>query len=251
MKKKEKWFDSSIIRDDVSKTTENTKHFVLNNGTRKALFFPQNINYYDSIGREWKPIDNSLKATSDGYHANLGRYTAKFSKDTDNETIEISNGSNLITWEYLGINKNIFSSLGKIIDKTNAKHKSKLNVKPDIKDNLNLVHSSRAIYTDAEGNVDLDYLIEGNGIKENIIIKEKSDNYHYYFLLRVVGFEMKTAKNGIDLEFYNFASDTENSENRHPYRCTAAGGVPSACRGQKGLYPFKPVRYGICHCTRS
>ena len=165
MKKKEKWFDSSIMRDDASKTTENTKHFVLNNGTRKALFFPQNMNYHDPATNEWRPIDNSLTATDDGYHANLGRYTAKLSKNTDNEMVEISSGSNLISWEYLGINKNVFSALGKAIGKTNAKSKSKLNVKTDIKDNLNLAHASRAIYSGAEGNVDLDYLIEGNAIK--------------------------------------------------------------------------------------
>ena len=216
MKKKEKWFDSSIMRDDSSKTTENTKHFVLNNGTRKALFFPQNMNYHDPATNEWKPIDNSLTATDDGYHANLGRYTAKLSKNTDNETIEISSGSNLITWEYLGINKNVFSALGKTIGKTNPKSKSKLNVKTDIKDNLNLAHASRAIYSGAEGNVDLDYLIEGNGIKENIVIKEKSDSYHYYFLLRVAGFEMKTADDGIGLEFYKPITDTGNAENRIP-----------------------------------
>ena len=98
MKKKEKWFDSSIIKDDVLKTTENTKHFVMNNGTRKALFFSQNMNYYDPAENEWKPIDNSLAATDDGYHASLGRYTAKLSKDTENETVEISSRSNLISW---------------------------------------------------------------------------------------------------------------------------------------------------------
>lgn len=216
MKKKEKWFDSSIMREDVSKATENTKQFVLNNGTRKALFFPQNMNYYDPAKNEWMPIDNSLTANDDGYHANLGRYTAKLSKETDNETVEISSESNLITWEYLGINKNVFSSLEKTIGKTNTKRKSKLNVKADIKDNLNLAHASRAIYTNAEGNVDLDYSIEGNGIKENIVIKEKSDSYHYYFLLRVVGFEMKTAKDGIGLEFYDSSTDKENSEDRIP-----------------------------------
>ena len=216
MKKKQKWFDSSIIREDESRTTENTKHFILNNGTRKALFSPQNINYFDQTEKVWKPIDNSLKTTDGGYLANLGKYTAKLSKKTENETVEISNGSDLISWEYLGINKNVFSSLGKAADKSNAKRKSKLNVKSDIKDNMNLSHASQAVYADAEGNIDLNYSIEGNGVKENIIIKEKSDNYHYYFLLRIAGFEMKTTEDGKIIEFYKSITDAENSENRTP-----------------------------------
>ena len=214
MKKKTKWFDSAIMKEDESKTTENAKHFILNNGTRKAIFSQNGINYFDQKEKVWKPIDNSLKATNDGYLANLGRYTAKLSKNTENETIEISDGSDRISWEYIGINKNVFSSLGKSAAKSNAKRKSKLNVKADIKDTMNLAHASHAIYADAEGNVDLEYSIESNGVKENIVIKEKSDIYHYYFLLRVSGFEMKTIEDGKIVEFYKPTTDEEFAEDR-------------------------------------
>ena len=168
MKKKEKWFDSSIIKEDTSKATKNTKHFIFNNGTRKAIITPSSINYFDTSENVWKPIDNSLKATEDGYNANLGEYTAKLSKRSENEAIEVSNGTDKISWEYLGINKNVFP---KLKHNTPIKRKSKLNTSTEKSDSFGLSCVGHAIFSNAEGNIDLDYRIEGNGIKENIIIK--------------------------------------------------------------------------------
>ena len=177
MKKKEqKWFDSAIIKEDGSKTTANSKHFVLNNGTRKAVFTANKINYFDKKEKTWKPIDNSLKVTNDGYLANIGRYTAKFSKNSNNNAVEISDGSCAISWEYLGINKKVDSSCENTVGAANAKHRSKLKVKNAIEDTMKLSKAGHAVYTDAEGDVDIDYSIESNGVKENITVKEKSDS---------------------------------------------------------------------------
>ncbi|MBR2464151.1 MAG: hypothetical protein IKB41_01805, partial [Clostridia bacterium] len=214
MKNKQPWFDSSIIKEDESKTTENAKHFILNNGTRKAVFHPKNINYFDKSENVWKPIDNSLKATENGYLSALGKYTAKISKTSENETVEISNETDRISWEYLGANKSIFSAPRNV--NASTKRKSKLSVTKSSKDSMNLSHASRAVYKNAEGNIDLDYLLEGNGIKENIVIKEKSDSYHYYFLLRVAGFEMERSPDGAEIKFYKPACDSDTPEERIP-----------------------------------
>ena len=209
MKKKEqKWFDSAIIKEDGSKTTSNSKHFVLNNGTRKAVFAANDINYFDKKEKAWKPIDNTLKATEDGYVAGFGKYTAKLSKSNDNEAVEISDGTDIIRWEYLGINKGAKRKL--------EKRRSRLNVKNETKDTMSLMKASRAVYADAEGNIDLDYIIESNGVKENITVKEKSDSYKYYFLLHVAGFEMKTAEDGVGIEFYKAVSNPEDEKESTP-----------------------------------
>ena len=212
--KQTKWFNSNIIKEDESRTTQNSKHFILNNGTRKAIFSPTAINYFDKTEKKWKPIDNSLKTIETGYQANIGKYTAKISNKSDNETVEISNGSDTLSWEYLGVNKNIFPSVKKATAKAGGKRKANLNIKSEIKDNLNISSASRAIFADAEGNIDLDYLIESNGVKENITIKSKSDNYHYYFLFRVNGFDMNLGAKGKSIEFYK--TMTEETEERTP-----------------------------------
>ena len=211
MKKKQKWFDSAIVREDESEATEKSKHFILNDGTRKVVFTPTNVNYFDESTNAWKPIDATLKSEDNGYHAQLGIYTAKFSKSIENETVELSNGSSSISWEYLGTNHNMFANHSG--DAKVVKRKSKLSVSSCIQDHLKLATTSRVIYQGAEGNVDLDYRIEGNGIKENIVVKDKSDGYRYYFLLRVSGFNIKKSKSGKIIEFYrNNAEETDVPE---------------------------------------
>ena len=207
MKKKTKWFDSSIIKEDHSKNTANTKHFILNNGTRKSILSPTPINYFDTQEKTWKSIDSSLQKTGNVYTANIGKYHAKLSKENDNEKIEVYDGDNKISWEYLGTNATLLPMNNQ---SAVAKRKSKLNIHTIPKDTLGIAHAEHAIFSEAEGNVDLDYIIEGNGVKENIIIKEKSDNYRYYFSLKVIGFEIKVANDGIGLEFYKPISESKN-----------------------------------------
>ena len=217
MKKLKKWFDSAIIKEDESKTASNERHFVLNNGTRKAVFSPSLMNYFDEEEKVWKPIDNSLKKTGDGYVARLGKYTATLSKKDENESVEVRSGDDLISWEYLGNNaETIYSGSEKGRSSSAVKRQSKLNVKTKIRDSFDLSSASRAVFANAEGDVDLDYSIEGNGVKENILIKEKSDSYHYYFRLRVAGFEMRTATDGVGLEFYKTGMDPEQAEAQTP-----------------------------------
>ncbi|MBR4335314.1 MAG: hypothetical protein IKP74_02560, partial [Clostridia bacterium] len=154
MKKFKKWFDSAIIKEDESKTGSNERHFVLNNGTRKAVFSPSPMNYFDEEEKVWKPIDNSLKKTGDGYVARLGKYTAMLSKKDENETVEVGNGDDLISWEYLGNNANLFPGSEKGRSPSAVKRQSKLNVKTKIRDSFNLTSTSRAVFADAEGDVD-------------------------------------------------------------------------------------------------
>jgi hypothetical protein len=217
MKKKQtRWFDSAIMKEDESRTTATSKHFILNNGTRKAVFSPKNVNYYHETEKKWMPIDNTLMSVEDGYVAQLGNYTAKLSKQNDDETVEITDGASVISWKYLGTNKNVLGMRNIENTSQSAKRKSKLNVKNTMRDCLNLSHAGRAIFEDAEGSIDLDYLIEGNGIKENIMVKDKSESYRYYFLLRVFGFWMKPSETGGDIEFYRTTSDSESAESQTP-----------------------------------
>ena len=216
MKKGQKHFDSAVLRTDESKATENSRHFVMNNGTKRAFFFPHKMNHFDEEKKAWAPIDNSLKSKGDGYVASLGKYTAKFLKEGENEAVELSGGTDKISWEYLGINKNVFSNLRSSAVKPGVKSKSILKVRNDVKDPTSLTPEGHAVYANAEGGIDIDYSVEGNGIKENIIIREKSLTYHYFFLLRVTGFEMKAAPDGKEIKFYKSGTRSDDLSNNIP-----------------------------------
>ena len=224
--KQRKWFDSAIIKEDESKATANSKHFIMNNGTRKAVFSPTNINYYDRENKKWETIDNAIENTQDGYQVKIGSYVAKLSNNDNHETVEVTDGASTICWKYMGVNKNVFYKLFGPSNVQAEKHKSKLNIKPKIHGAMDLGMSSHMIFQNADEYVDLDYKIEGNNIKENIVVKEKSDKYNFYFSFHVSGFETKVFDNGNYIEFYKKQSgESENPEfvMNPPFMCDANG----------------------------
>ena len=58
-----------------------------------------------------------------------------------------------------------------------------------------------AVYKNVENSVDVEYKIQGDGIKENIIVKEKSEKYVYEFMMYIQGLGMRLSeeKNRIEL----------------------------------------------------
>ena len=63
--------DASILVEDASKTTEHTKHYLLNNGTAKTVVSGQEINYFDANTKEWKEVDSTFEDKGDVYERNL------------------------------------------------------------------------------------------------------------------------------------------------------------------------------------
>ena len=197
---KTKWFDSAIIREDESKTTENSKHFTLNNGTKKVVYSSNNMNFFD--GEKWKAVDNSLKKTDNGYRAGLGRYTANFIGGEAGESLEVSDGNRAVSWEYLGNSPKLLTDHTDLARIRRGKSHSKLKVKSKIPGVMNISKSGQVVYQNAEGNVDLNYKISGNSVKEDIIVKEKGEEYKYYFAINVKDFTLKIAEDKKKIELY-------------------------------------------------
>ena len=54
----------------------------------------------------------------------------------------------------------------------------------------------KKLNTNKHFNTDLEYVLEGNNIKENIIVKEKSDSYEYNFLFELKGLKVRLSEIG-------------------------------------------------------
>lgn len=161
-----------------------------------------------------KPPSSATEAIKGGYQATIGNYTVMLSKQNGNEFVEVADGESRIAWEYLGTSATVFGkgtndAPGK---KRSAKPKS-YRLTPKIMD---LSEDGCVVYENAEGDIDLDYSLASGGIKENIVVKEKSDIYHYYFALHVLNFVMKTAENGDVIEFYKPEALKETYEPASP-----------------------------------
>ena len=168
------WDDAAILREDETRTDEYSRHYVLNNGTAKTVVSAEAVNYYDDEEQKWKQIDNTLVEKEDVFESKRGKVKTEISKVKKGRKVKISKGEKAVAWEFVG--KKSFIETLAVNDK-----KTELKVKAC--DNLNQMES-KAVYENVEKGTDLEYVLKGNNLKENIVVREKSADYRYLFALK-------------------------------------------------------------------
>ena len=235
--KKRPWETSDIVREVPCKATSHSKRYVMGDGTEKEVFTFEPMHYYDEKKKQWCEIDNTLEEREDGYTASLGKYKAKVSRKDDNEAIEVKgeDGEGNISWEYLGTTDPRYNHARKP-----KKHRGGMRVHRA--DDVEGSNGNRVIYENVDGDVDIEYGLSASGVKENIIIKEKSKRYKYFFKLYVNGFKMQLSEDGKSVEFYK-TSDEERKTPEFimpaPFMYDATGEV---CR--EVYYDFEAISDG-------
>jgi len=143
---------------------ENVKHFRLSDGSYVAAVYPTAVHMPDGEGG-WTDIDNSLAPLLSNLTTFDGRI--KFSKkiNGNGSLFTLHNGSTKISLALTGANK---GTVGEVTNNTDAEDETTLQKM------MNLEKlSSSVIYRDILSGTDLEYKINGNSIKENIIIRKK------------------------------------------------------------------------------
>ena len=164
---------------------ENVKHFKMNDGTYKAVVYSEPVHRRDADGN-WQDIDNTLSADSESnYVTSDGR--VKFSrnvKKSGGSLFELSENGYKISLSL--IEENIKSASariknhgGKRIPTVFDSEKEKLEKLKEV-DNL-----TRVRYNDITEDVDIEYEIYSNNIKESIIVNSVKDSYVYKFELKL------------------------------------------------------------------
>ena len=161
----------NIIAEVSDSRTENTKEFLLDDGTKMLAEYNQPVHYKNDNGK-WVEYNNTLEASTSASTADEAsdeEYTNKSSnidiklsnKAKANNMIKVTSDDYSISWGYDGANK------------------SKINiVKNDDKFTGNEYFTAlRNITTEAKyenvyKNVDLQYFVTSTGLKENIILKD-------------------------------------------------------------------------------
>ena len=166
------------IFEDINRREENVKHFRLEDGTYMAAQYDTAVHSLDENG-EWQNIDNTLTESGSEYSTSNARI--KFAKKiTGNESIFTMHENN----------RKITLSLDGAIKKTTG---VATNTETEFDETATTLQkmmtldklSSRIIYEDILDGVDLEYIVNGNNIKENIIVKEKKDSYVYSFTMNL------------------------------------------------------------------
>lgn len=173
------------IGEDISKRTENTKYIRMSDGSYYVAMYSNAVHYKDENG-DWQEIDNtlfdSLAADSDdvvGVATSKGKHTVKFANNSNSsKLVAIKQYKYKISFNLVGANKSKAATVTNPTEHAeDATELEKITV-------LNKIISS-VKYSDILDGVDLEYVVSGNDVKENIIVKEKADEYIYQFDMKL------------------------------------------------------------------
>ena len=205
---------------------ESVKHFKLSDGSYVAAQYNYPVHYDDGSGK-LLDIDNALSEGSGGVYANKNSRIKFAKKITGNESLfTLHDGNTKITFSLIGAKK---GTKGAVTNGKDSKEDTELQKMLNL-ENL----SSSIIYKDILDGVDLEYVAESLNIKENVIVKEKKEEYTYTFEIKLNGLTAALNASG-DIEI------TENGTDEIKYVIPApviydAEGVYAECGiGNYGL----------------
>ena len=177
-----------VLQEDVSLREENIKHFKLSDGTTKAVAYATPVHYKDADGN-WIDIDNALTLNGSEYTANNKSEIKFANKSGSSGLISIKDGEYKIDFTPLNTNK-----VSVEIENPQENNSRKFD---DVKKLNNLV--SYATYKNIYDGIDLEYVLVGNNIKENIIVNEKQESYEFSFEIKLSKLNATLENNAIVL----------------------------------------------------
>jgi len=161
--------ESKIVKELTGERTENSKEFLLEDGTKMIAQYNEPVHYKDSKGK-WVEYNNTLSEdkTSSPDEAGDSSYTNKSSdisvnlsnKAKSKNMISLQSDGYKISWGYGNAGKSQ-ADVKKNNEKTsgNDKFTTLKNI------------TTETLYKDVFSDVDLQYFVTTTGIKENIILK--------------------------------------------------------------------------------
>ena len=145
--------------------TPTTKHFLKRDGTIDVEIYDENIHYLKN--GKYEEIDNTLLVTENGYANNKSNFKVNFNAEKNDEIIKISNKNKTLSMSFKD------SSSFSLFKKKEVK--SKLN-KSKISDKVK--------YKNVYKNIDVEYEVNSNKIKESIILKKLPNKDSFSFVIK-------------------------------------------------------------------
>ncbi len=174
--------EPEIIGEDETRRDETTKHFIMSDGSRKAVKYSQPIHYREN-GR-WVDIDNTLEYDNknDEYTNKHNTFDVKFKKDfEDDDFFSIENEGYILSWEYSGNKLSKYFVSGDVAE----------NKEPETnEERFTQKHNGNIKYSNFENNCELEYIVTSTGVKENIILKKNSAKNEFEFSVTADGLEL-------------------------------------------------------------
>lgn len=167
------------IEELVNLRTPNSKTYIKENGMYETEYFGEKVHYKDND--KWEEIDNTLLLKDNKYSNKSNKYNVSF----PNKLSE----NNEVVLEYLNNEIKIYYDTkqdiaGQITDKIDRTQKN-------LKDSISYVLNAKE---------KIEYIIQQDSIKENIILNSYIANYEYSYYIDT---ELRVERIGNELYFYD------------------------------------------------
>lgn len=160
--------EAEVVAEDNSKREQSVKHFLMSDGSYKAAQYDVPVHFMQN--NEWTDYDNTLVEvdadSEDGEPASnkdltnvLADYSVRLSKKTNGKKfVRIEKDGYKLSWYYTKANK-VTAQISEITDDGDETTLEKL--------------SSKIVYEDVYSDTDFEYIVSSEGLKENIILKDR------------------------------------------------------------------------------
>ncbi len=195
-----------FLFEDKSKREPNAKHYVGNDGTTTAVYSAKAVHFSDGESSGLSEIDNSLSDDGETFQTKANSFKTRFKKrSADGEIFEVADGKCKVGLKSRDLSKHC----GCDADNCFCEHSD--------------CAESSLIFKDVTPNVDLQYSVDSDRVKENIIIKEKCDNYEYDFGMNIENLETCISDDGKTLQLKDTDSGKVKFYIPAPFMIDAAG----------------------------
>lgn len=208
------------LKEDKKQRTANSKVFVLGNGNYRKVIYGKNVHYYNEEEECYRAIDNTpipiLNDEEDqiiGYENRYNSLKARFSmKAGDEELLVVSKGNHKISWQIIDFDTAeqcaFQTENARTIGRVNAHSVAKVVEQPkkiyERQKELRIENSDgEVLYENAFDGADLQYILGGNAVKENIIVKEPKESYVYSFRVKAENLTVGLSENKQKIVFYS------------------------------------------------
>ena len=234
--------EPTVIGEDTERrNSENTKYFKMSDGTVKAAMYNDPVLYKDGTGK-WQEIDNSLDSsdevsndeTSDfnGYETKKNKFKVKFAKNASQKKL-------------VSMKMDNYSVSLSLLNKTKKNNSSMKQEKKAKIEDLTVASkaSQKVYYENILPDTNIEYIVNGSGVKENIVVKSAQSSYEYNFEIAVKDVTLSLAEDGCiyakdattgttvfvmpkpfmldaNYEYSNKVSYSLSAKNKHKYEIT-------------------------------
>lgn len=203
---------------------ENNKTFALGDGSKQTVFYSRTVHVADEESGELVEVDNALDFEEDGKHYSNGRnrFSTRFnSSEDDAELFVIEKGRYRISVGMAEKGKRRKKGVTPVFVKkaegySVGEQTVAVNKPAAVTDEEKLVLTEQMdadevslkgrrhdflIFENHEPGTDMEYTVLSDGVKENIIVKEKAEEYRYPFWLHCENVEAELSEDAKRVSF--------------------------------------------------